>query len=312
MGIDPETAPEVLTVLKALTSGSLAPLQSEARAVHEEAPATEFAAPKPPPQVVIGAELARALSVRVGDTIRVISPSLQTLTPLGPTPKSQGLRVAAVFSSKMYEYDSRYAYMTLGAARSFFERGDKWVTGLQLQTHNPDQVAAIGSQCLNALNDPELTALDWRSRNQTLFSALELERVVAFVVLVFIILVASFSIVTTLAMSVIEKRKEIAILKTMGSRDQDILKVFLIQGLLIGGFGTLAGAVAGVVTVALLGSFGLPIPSDVYYLDSLPVHLGTVDIVLVVLAALLIVWDFAVFPALEAARLQPIEGLREG
>ena len=102
MGIDPETAPEVLTVLKSLNSGSMEPLQSEARAVQEEAAPSEFAAPKPTPQVVIGAELARALSVRVGDTIRVISPSLQTLTPLGPAPKSQGLRVAAVFSSKMY------------------------------------------------------------------------------------------------------------------------------------------------------------------------------------------------------------------
>ena len=313
MGIDPVSGPEVLTVLKSLTSGSMAPLEQEANSVNKPVQGdSEIAAPKPTPQVVIGAELARALSVRVGDTIRIISPSLQTLTPLGPAPKSQGLRVAAVFSSKMYEYDSRYAYVTLGAARNFFEREDGWVTGLQIQTEDPDRVEPIGAACLNALTSQDLKAVDWRSRNQTLFSALELERVVAFVVLVFIILVASFSIVTTLAMSIIEKRKEIAILKTMGSRDQDILKVFLFQGLLIGGFGTAAGAVLGIVTVTLLGTFGLPIPSDVYYLDSLPVHLGSVDIVVVVLAALLIVWDFAVFPALEAAELQPIEGLREG
>lgn len=125
MGIDPETAPKVLTVLQSLTSGSLAPLLTEATAKEPQPEPGEFAAPKPTPQVVLGSELARALSVRVGDTVRVISPSLQTLTPLGPAPKTQGLQVAAVFSSKMYEYDSRYAYMTLDSARRFFERGDR-------------------------------------------------------------------------------------------------------------------------------------------------------------------------------------------
>ena len=131
-------------------------------------------------------------------------------------------------------------------------------------------------------------------------------------VLAFIILVASFSIVNTLTMSVIEKQKEIAILMTMGARGVGIMKLFLVQGLMIGGFGTVIGGGAGALTAWGLKEFGLWIPDDVYYIDSLPVHLEGADVLMVVLAALLIVWDFAVFPALRGSQLQPVEGLREG
>jgi lipoprotein-releasing system permease protein len=264
--------------------------------------------------VVIGVEMAKGLNVKVGDKVRLISPMLEVLTPIGPAPKSLGFRVVAIFSSKMYEYDARFAYVSLPSARRFLETEPDAVSGLQLRCTDPERTDRIGALALAPLSggDARFEALDWKRRNQTLFSALKLERVVAFVVLVFIILVASFSIVNTLTMSVIEKRREIAILKTMGAHDVGIMKLFLVQGLLVGAFGTAIGGGLGVGTMKLLERFGFWIPGEVYYIDSLPVKLEPANVALVVAAALLIVWDFAVFPALRGSRLQPVEGLRDG
>ncbi|MBI5509151.1 MAG: ABC transporter permease [Deltaproteobacteria bacterium] len=317
-GMDPVRSPAVLTVLTQLATGSLEPLVAELRP--QAPPAaddddTGLAPPAPVPGLVIGREMASTLNVQVGDRVRIISPLLEVLTPVGPAPKSLDFRVAAIFNSQMYEFDARYAFATLPAARRFFELGADEVTGVQLAGADPERSDAIGAVALKTL-DPEgsgmLEALDWKRRNQTLFAALKLERVVAFVVLAFIILVASFSIVNTLTMSVIEKRKEIAILKTTGATDVSVMKVFLVQGMLVGAFGTLIGAVAAVVTALLLKRFGFGIPGEVYYIDSLPVHVGAGDVMLVVFAAIVIVWDFAVFPALGGSRLAPVEGLRDG
>ncbi|MEL6544167.1 MAG: FtsX-like permease family protein, partial [Myxococcota bacterium] len=213
---------------------------------------------------------------------------------------------------KMYEYDAKLAFISAKAARTFFELPARSVTGMMLQVDNPDASDRIGAALLEQMGGEPYAVLDWKSRNQTLFAALKLERIVAFVVLAFIILVASFSIVNTLTMSVIEKRKEIAILKTMGARDVGIMKVFLVQGLTVGAFGITLGLIVGLTFIGALESFGFWIPDDVYYIDSLPVHLEPLDGVLVALAALLIVWNFAVFPALRGSRLAPVEGLRDG
>ncbi len=322
-GIDPNAAQRVLTVLGQLERGNLSALEDEegrpkavansptAEAGDEAEDEPEFLPPAPLPHIVLGVEMAKGLNVGVGDTVRVISPMLEELTPLGPAPKTLAFKVAAIFASKMYEYDARYAFVSLASARRFLELKDDEITELQIATKDPDRADVVGKNLVGALGK-SYTALDWKSRNQTLFSALKLERVVAFVVLVFIILVASFSIVNTLTMSVIEKKKEIAILKTMGARDGGVMKLFLVQGLIVGTVGTLIGAAAATLTVLLLERFGFSIPGEVYYIDSLPVHLSPVDVVLVVLAALLIVWDFSVFPALRGARLEPVEGLRDG
>ena len=306
VGIDPALSPKVLDVLNNLKRGDLpqtlaAPAKTEA----------EFAPAAPLPGMVIGVEMAKALSVDLGDHLRVISPSLEVLTPLGVAPRTLTFRVDGVFSSKMYEFDARYAYVTLPAARRFFELSANDVSGLQVKTAEPDFSEATGAALAKHFG-PGFSAKDWKQRNQTLFASLKLERVVAFVVLVFIILVASFSIVNTLTMSVIEKRREIAILKTMGARDVGIMKLFLVQGLLVGGCGTLLGALMAWGTVVGLQRFRFWIPGDVYYIDALPVNLQASDMFVVVLAALLIVWDFAVFPSLRGARLTPVEGLRDG
>lgn len=310
-GIDPARAVNVLGVLGKLSDGSLAPLSAELLPQDDEqVPVGEFPPPAPLPSIVIGIEMAKGLNVGVGDRVRVISPILETMTPVGPAPKSATYQVAAVFDSKMYEYDARYVFVSLRAARRFLEVGDDEVTAVQVATSDPERSDDIARAIGDRLG-PKFEAQDWKSRNQTLFSALKLERVVAFVVLVFIILVASFAIVNTLTMSVIEKKKEIAILKTMGARDGGIMKLFLTEGLIVGAFGTLVGTVVAVATVTALETFGFAIPGDVYYIDRLPVHMEAQDVMVVLVAALLIIWDFAVFPALRGSRLSPVEGLRD-
>lgn len=311
-GISPDAATPVLGVLNKLTAGSLAPVAEElARpAARARTEGEDFPPPPALPHAVIGVELAKSLNVSVGDDVRLVSPLLETMSPVGPLPKSAGFRVAAVFDSKMYEYDAHYVFVSLPAARRFFELGEGEVTAVQVAVSDPDRAEDYAGAIVERLGGG-FEALDWKRRNATLFSALKLERVVAFVVLVPIILVASFAIINTLTMSVVEKKKEIAILKTMGAHDGGILKLFLSQGLIVGSFGTVLGAVTGVAFVAALASFGFTIPGDVYYIDSLPVHLEWLDVAVVVLAALLIVWDCSVFPALRGARLSPVEGLRD-
>lgn len=311
IGVVPERSPEALLVLRELVRGSLDRL-AEAPPAPAARVESEFQAPAAIPGIVIGVEMAKALAVGLGDKIRVLSPLLEVLTPVGVAPKSLGFEVVGIFSSKMYEYDARLAFVSLGAARRFFELDDDGISGVHVRTDDPESSDLVGARIVARLGQQRFEALDWKKRNQTLFAALKLERVVAFIVLVFIILVASFSIVNTLTMSVIEKRKEIAILKTMGAQDIGVMKVFLVQGLLVGAFGTLIGAAVAIATVAALTHFGFWIPGDVYYIDSLPVHLEAADVVLVVVAALLIVWNFSVFPALRGSQLEPVEGLRDG
>ncbi len=331
VGVDPKRSNLVLDVFKGIETGEAwassklpAPsarsslLQDEKQPGHpsHKAEIARFTPPTPLPGVVVGVELARSLNVHVGDIIRVVSPSAQVLTPVGPIPRSQGFKVDAVFSSKMYEFDARLAYTTLAAARRFMGIGQNAVTGAQVRLDDPEDAPTIapllGRVLRNAGAAKSIVARDWRSRNQSLFAALQLERAVAFVVLAFIILVASFSVANTLAMAIVEKQAEIAILKTIGAPKQEIMKLFLFQGLLVGGIGTVIGAICGVATLLGLQRFNLWIPDEVYYIDALPVEMEPVDVVVVVIAALLIVWDFAVMPALRGAQLEPARGLREG
>lgn len=335
LGIDPARSPAVLSVLRDnLISGSLEALSGEGEPSSADSepedkldePGEEedmgFAPPQAIPAVILGTEMRKSLTVQPGEKVTVLSPLLEELTPLGPIPASRPFRQAGVFASGMYETDARFAFANINAVRQFFELGPRHVSGIHVAVADPEHADRIGAAVAAKLGTGPCAegqtqrcgwrAVDWKSRNQTLFAALKLERVVAFVVLVFIILVASFSIVNTLTMSVIEKQKEISILKTMGARDAGIMKLFLVQGMLVGTVGIVLGSALAVGTVAALKVIGVWIPTSVYYIDSLPVHLEWTDVVLVVLAAILIVWDFAVFPALRGSKLLPVEGLRDG
>ncbi len=190
------------------------------------------------PGIVVGRELAHALRVVVGDQVNVVSP-LGDLGPAGPQPKSRPFRVAAIFFSGMYEYDSKFAYLDLAEAQRFFGTGDA-VTGLEVKVPDVDAARAghdAGSQV--ALGGYPYRTKDWGELNRNLFSALQLEKLVMAVILGFIVLVASFLIVATLIMLVLEKRREIAVLKSMGAGIPSIMKIFVVEGLIIGGGGHL-------------------------------------------------------------------------
>jgi lipoprotein-releasing system permease protein len=257
---------------------------------------------------VLGRELAHALRVAVGDDVNVVSP-FGDLGPGGPQPKSRPFRVAAIFYSGMYEYDSKFAYVDLGAAQRFFATGDS-VTGLEVKVRDVDSARAVMGRVVFALGGWPYRAKDWGELNRSLFSALQMEKVVMAVILGFIVLVASFIIVATLIMQVLEKRREIAVLKSMGAGVPSVMKIFVAEGLVIGAVGTGFGLLLGYGTCLLIDKVGIPLDPQVYYINNLPVLVDGAQFALVAGAALALSYLATIYPATKAARLHPVDGLR--
>ncbi len=261
------------------------------------------------PGVIVGRELARNLRLYVGDDINVVSP-LGGIGPSGPIPKSKPFRVAGIFFTGMFEYDSKYLYMSVPAAQKFLDL-DEDVTGIELKVKDPDKTERA-VDAIRATLGPGYEVKDWKEINRNLFSALKLEKIAMFIVLCFIILVAAFSIIANGIMLVVEKGREIAILKSMGASDGTIMVIFLILGLYMGLLGTGAGIAIGILACLGLSHFGVSLDPDVYYITQLPVRMNPYEIVIVFVAAIAIALLATVYPALVAAGLRPVEGLREG
>jgi lipoprotein-releasing system permease protein len=259
------------------------------------------------PGIVLGEELADSLQVDVGNEVTIISPQ-DGVGFLGVQPKSRSFRVAAIFRTGMYEFDLKLAYCSLSEAQRFFHL-DSQVNRIELRLLDVNQSGEILSRVTQVLNNPNLTALDWKSLNKKLFSALALEKIVMFVVLAFIILVASFNIVGSLIMIILEKAKEIAILKSMGATARNTRSVFLVVGAFIGVIGSVAGLMVGLATCWFIHQFGIKLPQQ-YYIEMLPVHVDPPTITAVFVSAILICLLATVYPASQAARLRPVEGLR--
>jgi lipoprotein-releasing system permease protein len=260
------------------------------------------------PGIVIGQELARNLRVFIGDRITVVSPVAE-LGPTGPVPRARTFRIAAIFYSGMYEYDSKFVYIALKEAMSFFSTNGG-VTGIEVRVDDVEATTRIGRALVQQLGGFPFRTRDWKDMNRNLFAALKLEKIAMFIILAFIILVASFNILSTLIMVVLEKGKEIAILKSMGSTDASIMKIFVTYGLTIGFFGTTLGVAMGYVSCRAIETFGIGLDPEVYYIANLPVKMNPVEFVLVALAAMVISQLATVYPALQASRLKPVEGLR--
>ncbi|MFI5288293.1 MAG: FtsX-like permease family protein [Polyangia bacterium] len=274
----------------------------------------EAVAPEPRrvvPGVIVGRELAKSLRVFVGDDVKIVSPN-GGIGPTGPMPKSRPFRVAGIFFSGMYEYDSKYVYLAIPAAQKFLGEPGV-VTGLELKVRDPDRTGPVVDKLKSLLGSTGgYEVEDWQELNRNLFSALKLEKIAMFIVLCFIILVAAFSIIANGIMLVMEKGREIAILKSMGASDRAILVVFMLLGLYMGGLGTLAGIGTGIVACLSLARWGLSLDPDVYYITQLPVRMSPSEIAAVAGAAILIAILATLYPAWVAARLKPVEGLREG
>lgn len=264
--------------------------------------------PRRLPGVVIGSELKKNLLVLIGDEVTILSP-LGDLSPAGPIPRSRTFRVAGAFFTGMYEYDSKMVYVTLPEAQAFLGLGDE-VSGIELQASDPDATGGLVKKIGAMLHGQGLRIRDWKTLNANLFAALLLEKVAMFVILTLVTIVASFNIVASLIMVVLEKKKEVAILKALGSSDQGIRRIFMTEGLLIGTIGTLFGLLAGVATCWAIGRFGIPLDREVYYIDRLPVEMHALDIAIIGASAVVISFLATIYPARLAARLLPAEGLR--
>lgn len=291
-GVLPESEKDTTELNRFMKEGSLDALMND-----EEVPG-----------IILGKELAGSLGVFMGDVITVLSP-VGRIGPLGMLPKVRQFRVAGIFEVGMFEYDSNLVLTGLKASQEFFDMKDE-VTGVQLKLsdiYKADQVRErIGQQ----LEFP-LHVKDWMQMNRNLFSALKLEKFAMFVMLILITLVASFNIISTLIMNVIEKTREIAILKTMGATDRGIMTIFMMQGLVIGLSGTVIGLTGGYLLCHILNTYEvIKLPADVYYLSRLPVKTKLFDFIVVSLSAVCISFIATLYPAWQAAKLNPVEPLR--
>jgi lipoprotein-releasing system permease protein len=298
-GIDPETTGRVLHTL-AKVPDQLRPPPPGA-----VAPAAGL------PGIVLGKELAKNLGVVVGDTVHLISPR-GMLAPVGHVPTMRPFQVVGYFESGMYEYDQTFAYVTLAAAQQLLRLGDA-VSGIEVRVSDIYQARAVADAVIGRLGG-DYYARDWMQMNSNLFKALKLERRVMFIILTLIVLVAAFNIASSLIMMVMGKTKDIAILKAMGATDASIRKIFVLNGMVIGGIGTAIGFLLGMALCALLKQYNIhELTGDIYYFTTkLPVKVEPFDVAAIVAAALAICFLATLYPARQAAKLNPVEAIRYG
>jgi lipoprotein-releasing system permease protein len=264
--------------------------------------------PGEPPRIVIGNELAKNLNLKVGEYLNIISP-LGTLTPMGRLPRMKAFRVTAVFHSGMYEFDSSLVYTSIPALQEFLGLGRR-VTGLEVEIKDIYGAEQLGTLIQQKLGPPFYTR-NWMQMNRSLFAALKLEKIAMFIILTLIILVAAFGIASTLFMMVMKKTRDIAILKSMGATRQSIMQIFMINGLVIGALGTAGGLGLGLGLCAILKKYQfIKLPRDVYYISTLPVTVQGLDVLAIIAAAMAISFVATLYPAWQAARLDPVEAIR--
>jgi lipoprotein-releasing system permease protein len=292
-GLDTLSAPSVARVEEMIKDGSLRSLDTE----HDGLPA-----------IIVGRELSKSLGARPGDTVTVVSP-LGKLTPLGRVPQSRTFMVTAIFDSGMYEYDATMVYVSLKEAQDFLGM-ENLVTGIEVRVTDIYKADRIGEAVSKKLGYPYWTK-DWQQMNRSLVSALKLEKLTMFVILTMIVLVGALNIISTLVMVVMEKTRDVAILRTMGATGKSIMLIFMFQGLLVGVVGTLAGLASGLGLCRLLAKYQfIRLPADIYYISTLPVRVEMNDVIFVTVAAVLISFLATLYPSWHASRVNPVEALR--
>ena len=263
------------------------------------------------PGVVIGVSLAKRLDVGLGDCLQVTSPQIgMTFGASGARPPiAKQFRVIAVFEAGFDQYDSKLVYTDLYEAQAFYEQGDS-VTGVEAKVDDIERAADIAKEVDKILANGVYHTMDWRELNHGLFTALLIQQIAMSVVLTLIIVVAAFTVIATLIMVVLDKKKEIALLKAIGASDDAILRVFLYQGGIIGVVGTALGLMIGWVGCKGLAAYGFPLDPKVYFISKLPVNVRPTEFLITGAVAIVICLVATIFPALYAARLRPSDGLR--
>ena len=260
---------------------------------------------------VIGKILAEELKVKTGDTILVMLN--RSGTALGQVPGMHRLLVAGVVETGLYEYDKVFVGMRLAAAQKLLKIEDR-VSGIGVHVKHIFKAGEISTTIRTLLGFPYFSR-DWFQHNRNIFSALKLQKTIMFILLILIMLVAGFAITSTLIMMIMEKTKDIGILKAMGLTGSGIRNIFMLKGLIIGGIGTLIGVGSGIILCCLIEKFGpdiLQLPPDIYYFKTLPVKIVLTDILMVAGTSILICLASAIHPAIQAARLSPVDAIRSG
>jgi lipoprotein-releasing system permease protein len=262
------------------------------------------------PGVVIGRTLGKQLNVGLGDCLQITSPTIGISFGGGQRPPiAKQFRVIALFEAGFDQYDSKLVYTDLYEAQAFYEQGDS-VTGVEMKIDDIDRSGEVAKDIDKRLNNGVYHTMDWRELNHGLFTALLIQQIGMSVVLALIIVVAAFTVVATLIMVVLDKKKEISLLKALGAKDDDVLRIFLYQGGIIGLIGTSLGLGLGYVCCKSLLAYGFPLDPKVYFISRLPVNIRPTEFLITGAVAIVICLLATIFPALYAAWLRPSEGLR--
>ena len=294
-GIDPETAKNVVGLSQQMTSGTIQDLNQDAS--------------NRVPNIILGKNLASELRVKSGDKLRLISPS-GPLTPMGVIPKITTCQVSGIFETGMFEYDSTLAYMAITNVQDFLGLDDV-AHGLEVKVldkylDRADEVAAEITEKLGS----DYIAKDWMMMNRNLFAAFKLEKIGMFIAMALIILVAALNIISALVMVVMEKTKDIAILKSMGATSASIMKIFFLQGLVIATAGTSLGVTGGLALCELLSRYQfIELPSNVYPMTTLPIKVLPMDVTIIAVSSIVITLLATLYPSWKASTVQPAEVL---
>jgi len=292
-GLDPATAGKVINIDSMIKGGSISVLK-KSKADSQG--------------IIIGSELSRQIGALPGDTVTLVSP-IGKLTPLGRVANEAKFKVKALFESGMYEFDSWFVYLLLTDAQDFLSLGDE-VTGIELKVNDINKSDEIGKIIQEELGYPYWTQ-DWKMMNKSLISALKLEKLAMFIILIMIVLVGAFNIISSLVMSVMEKTRDIAILRTMGASSKSIMSIFIFQGLFVGIVGTLLGLMSGSILCYLQERLKLiKLSPDVYYITILPIRMDWLDVASIALAAIIISFLATIYPSWQASKVNPVEALR--
>jgi lipoprotein-releasing system permease protein len=299
-GVDPNRVNAVVNLQSFLKEGSLAALKSQHPIQVEERTVTL-------PGIILGERLANQLGAFVGTAIQVVSP-LGSPTAIGVIPKVRRFVVVGILKTGMSEIDSTLVFMALGDAQNFFEMAGA-VSNIEMRVKDVDQSREIAERIQRRLGFPYF-AEDWTRLWPNLFSALQLEKTVYFLVLLLMVLIGAFNIVSTLVMVVMEKKKDIAILRSMGASQQSIRKIFLLMGCMIGVIGTVLGVVLGLLVCALISQYQFKLPDGVFLISTVPVRIYLSNFALVTSASFAVCLLASIYPARQAAKLDPVEVLR--
>jgi len=299
-GVDPDRVNKVVDIERYVTEGSISDLKRQ-RAIQVEDRKILL------PSIILGKRLADQLGVFTGSPIQVVSP-LGSPTAIGVIPKVRRFIVAGILKTGMSDIDSTLVLMGLGDAQKFFEL-DGSVTNIEIRIKDVNRSREIAEQIQRRLGFPYF-AEDWTRLWPNLFTALQLEKTVYFLVLLLMVLIGAFNIISTLVMVVMEKRKDIAILLSMGATRASVRKVFLLKGCIIGIVGTVLGVLLGLVVCFLISQYEFQLPKDVFLISTVPVRIYLGNFLIVTIASFIVCMLASIYPARQAAKLDPVEIIR--